>query len=278
MINTKNQIDYILCSQTWKSSIQSAKNDLELTVAQIMSSLLQNTGLNGRKEGKPPGHSGMRVKVKVAQSCPILCDPWTIQPMEFSRPEYWSGWPFPSPEDLPNPGIKPRSPTLQADSWPGEPQGKPKKTEAGSLSLLQWMFLTQELNQGLTHWRWILYPLSYQGSQDQSVSQSLIHICIFPPFRASFPFRPPQCIEQSSLCHTAACLAAQSCLTLCNALNYSLPGAEPRSPALQVDSLSTEYSGVSKSNPVWLHRGGGEQIQGTRSGRQSAWRPVDRSP
>ena len=54
-----------------------SKNDLELTVAQIMSSLLQNTGLSGRKEGKPPGHSGMRVKVKVAQSCLIICDPWT---------------------------------------------------------------------------------------------------------------------------------------------------------------------------------------------------------
>ena len=45
--------------------------------------------------------------------------------MEFSRPEYWSGQPFPSPGDLPNPGIKPRFPALQADSLPAEPQGKP---------------------------------------------------------------------------------------------------------------------------------------------------------
>ena len=44
--------------------------------------------------------------------------------MEFPRPEYWSEWPSPSPGDLPNPGIKPRSPTLQADSLPAEPQGK----------------------------------------------------------------------------------------------------------------------------------------------------------
>ena len=50
--------------------------------------------------------------------------PWAIQSMEFSRPEYWSGSPFPSPGDLPNPGIKPRSPALQADSLPAEPQGK----------------------------------------------------------------------------------------------------------------------------------------------------------
>ena len=48
-----------------------------------------------------------------------------IQSMEFSRPEYWSGQPFPSPGDFPNPGIKPRSPALQADSLPAEPQVKP---------------------------------------------------------------------------------------------------------------------------------------------------------
>ena len=41
--------------------------------------------------------------------------PWTLQSMEFSRPEYWSGQPFPSPGDLPNPGIEPRSPALQVD-------------------------------------------------------------------------------------------------------------------------------------------------------------------
>ena len=45
--------------------------------------------------------------------------------MEFSRPEYWSGWHFPSPGDFPNPGIEPRPPALWADSLPAEPQGKP---------------------------------------------------------------------------------------------------------------------------------------------------------
>ena len=45
--------------------------------------------------------------------------------MEFSRPEYWSGQPFHFPGDLPNAGIESRSPTLQADSLPAEPQGKP---------------------------------------------------------------------------------------------------------------------------------------------------------
>ena len=84
--------------------------------------------------------------------------------MEFSRPEYWSEWPFPSPGDLPNPGIKPRSPTLQGDSLPAEPPGKPKNTGVGSLSLLQGIYATQESNQGLLHYRQILYQLSCQES------------------------------------------------------------------------------------------------------------------
>ena len=65
---------------------------------------------------------------------------------------------------LPNPGIKPRFPILQEDSLPAEPQGKPKNTGVGNLSLLQRIFLTQELNQGLLHYRQVLYQLSYQGS------------------------------------------------------------------------------------------------------------------
>ena len=92
--------------------------------------------------------------------------PWTVAPqapltMEFSRQEYWSNLPFPSPGDLPNPGIKPKSPTLQVDYVPSESPGKPKNTEVGSLSLLQGNFLTQELNWGLLHCRRILYQLSY---------------------------------------------------------------------------------------------------------------------
>ena len=58
----------------------------------------------------------------------------------------------------------PRSPALQVDSLPAELQGKPKNTGVGSLSLLQWIFLTQESNQGLLHCRQILYQLSYEES------------------------------------------------------------------------------------------------------------------
>ena len=67
---------------------------------------------------------------EVAQSCPTLCDPvdCSLQAppsMGFSRQEYWSGLPFPSPGDLPDPGIEPRSPALQPDALTSEPPGKP---------------------------------------------------------------------------------------------------------------------------------------------------------
>ena len=105
----------------------------------------------------------------VAQACPNLwgpmhCSPPLILcPWGFSRQEYWSGLPCCPPGDLPNPGIKPRSSTFQADSLPTEPPGKPKNTGVGGLSLLQGIFSTQDSNQGFLHCRWILYQRSYQG-------------------------------------------------------------------------------------------------------------------
>jgi len=60
---------------------------------------------------------------------------------------------MPSSRGLPDPGIKPRSPTLQVDSLPSEPPGKPKNAAVGSLFLLQGNFPTQESNWGLPHCR-----------------------------------------------------------------------------------------------------------------------------
>ena len=71
----------------------------------------------------------------VTQSCPTLCEPMDCVAhqdplsMRFFGQEHWSWLPFPSPGDLPDPGIKPGSPALQADSLPSEPPGKP--TQAG---------------------------------------------------------------------------------------------------------------------------------------------------
>ena len=119
--------------------------------------------------------------------------PWIIAcqaslSMEFSRQEYWSRLPFPSPGNLSDPGIEPGSPALQADYLLSEPQGKLKRNSLSpvrhfatlltvvhgvlqarilewvALSLLQWIFPNQELNEGSLHCRRILYQLSYQGS------------------------------------------------------------------------------------------------------------------
>ena len=112
--------------------------------------------------------------MKVAQSYSTLCNlhglhsPWDSPGQNtgagsFSLP----------PGDLPNPEIKPRSPALQADSLPAEPQGKPKNTGVGNLSLPQWIFLTQVSNRGLLHCRQVLYRLSYRKPQHHSYHQTL---------------------------------------------------------------------------------------------------------
>ena len=68
--------------------------------------------------------------MKLLSRVRLFATPWTVAyqappSMEFSRQEYWSGLPFPSPRDLPNPGIESRSSALQADALPSEPPGKP---------------------------------------------------------------------------------------------------------------------------------------------------------
>ena len=131
------------------------------------------------------------------------CSPPGFSVHGISRQEYWRGLPFPSPGDLPDPGIYPRSPALQADSLPSEPPGKVfkesascsvmsnsvqsqglysarllcpwdfpgKSTGVGCCFLLQGIFLIQGSNPGFLHCGQILYQLSYQG----------IKPCIFKP-------------------------------------------------------------------------------------------------
>ena len=77
----------------------------------------------------PQGRLTVAKESEVTQLCPTLCDPMDCSLSgfsihRFSRQECWSGLPFPSPGDLPNPGIEPGSPTLQADALPSEPPGK----------------------------------------------------------------------------------------------------------------------------------------------------------
>ena len=116
------------------------------------------------------------VKVKVARSCQTLCDPmdYTVHGIFQARILEWV--PFPFSRGYSQPRDQTGSPALQADSLPVEPKGKPKNTGMGSLSLLQWIFLTQELNRGLLHCKLILYQLSYQGTWNMVRSAWLLRV------------------------------------------------------------------------------------------------------
>ena len=133
----------------------------------------------------------------------LFATPWTVAcqdslSMGILQAKYWSGLPWPPPGDLPKPGIKSRSPALQADTLPSEPMRKPwkplssvscsvvsdslllhgleparllcpwnflgKNTGVGCHFLLQDIFWTQGSNLCLPHCRWILYHLRHQGS------------------------------------------------------------------------------------------------------------------
>ena len=72
----------------------------------------------------------IEIEVKSLSRVQLFATPWTVAykaplSVEFSRHECWSGWPFPSPGDLPDPGIEPGSPEFQADALTSEPPGKP---------------------------------------------------------------------------------------------------------------------------------------------------------
>ena len=79
-------------------------------------------------------HYRVQVKVKSLSRVRLFATPRTVTyqvppSMGFSRQEYWSGLPFPSPGDLPDPGIEPGSPALQADALTSEPPGKPQRSK-----------------------------------------------------------------------------------------------------------------------------------------------------
>ena len=92
----------------------------------------------GRNLFKRNNFCDLCVKVLVDQLCLTLCDPMDCNSPGSSVHRIFqaiilSGFPCPPPWDFPNPGTEPRSPTLQADSFPAEPQGRPKNTGVGSL-------------------------------------------------------------------------------------------------------------------------------------------------
>ena len=98
---------------------------------------------------------------------------WTVAhqaplSMGFSRQEYWSGLPFLSPRDLPNPGIKPGSPALQADALPSEPPGKPKVKMKVAQLCPTVCDPTDCVVHGILQARileWVAFPFSRRSSQ-----------------------------------------------------------------------------------------------------------------
>ena len=99
------------------------------------------------------------VKVKLAQSCPTLCKPtdYTVHGILQTRILEWVVFPFSRGSSQPR--DRTQVSHIAGDYLLSEPPRKPKNTGGGSLSLLQWIFLTQELNRGLLHCRQILYQL-----------------------------------------------------------------------------------------------------------------------
>ena len=106
---------------------------------------MRNAGLEEAQAGiKVSGRR--KLKVKSLSRVQLFATPWTVayqalQSMGFSRQEYWIGLPFPSPGDLPNPGIEPGSPALQTDALPSEPPGKPSPADILLIFKSQLLFL-----------------------------------------------------------------------------------------------------------------------------------------
>ena len=156
----------------------------------------------------------------------LFATPWIVAyqappSMGFSRQEYWSGLPFPSPGDLPDPGIEPWSPTFQADTLTSEPPGKSftcqtytftmyTKDLFGSKVLLNSVFLFHYILGDLK----LLIPLSLLSYS--FIYNALTLVFLFtphPPFCAHFFYT--HCMFSS---------VTQSCPTLCNPMNRSTPG------------------------------------------------------
>ena len=130
----------------------------------------------------------MKVKVKSLSRVRLFATPWIIlhqapPSMRFSRQEYWSGLPFPSPGNLPNPGTEPRSPTLQADALTSEPpEGIPVelfqilKDDAVKVlhSICQQIWKTQHWPQDWK--RSVFIPVSFQCQRMLKLPHNCTHL------------------------------------------------------------------------------------------------------
>ena len=131
---------------------------------------------------------------EVAQSCPILCDPKDSSlhqappSMGFSVQEYWSGLPFLSPGNLPDPGIEPRSPTLETDALPSEPPGNKYRYIYINFTLyILYIHMVPLLQNGI--WDSSMYkPSSHLRLQNENgiVVRNIVYRFRFPRSRYQF--------------------------------------------------------------------------------------------
>ena len=205
-------------------------------VAIFFSRYLPNPGIKPRSPAlqadalpSEPSEKPKQVKVKAIQSCLTLCNPvdYTVQGILQSTPEYWSGQSIPSPGDLPNLGIKPGSPALQADSLPTELLGKPTQWLLKKINL----FTLIEANYFAVLWWFLPYI---------DMNQPQVYMC--PPSQTPLPPPSPphpsglsQCTDFESLFH-ASNLGWSSISQMviymfqCYSLRSSHPCLLPQSP------------------------------------------------
>ena len=192
----------------------------------------------------------------------LFAIPWTVAhqvllPMVFSRQEYWSGLLFPSPGDLPNPGIKTRSSTLWADSLPSEPPGNPKCLLPDPYQTPKGVsFPIKKLKPAPEEWQ---RPGGRKCWSSQLWSQvlnsaPLHHTSLNRTGKGTFscekPLKCTDCSRNSPSSVNVAGAAAtaksfQSCLTLCDPIDGSLPG----SPSLGF-SRQEHWSGLPFPSPI----------------------------
>ena len=117
--------------QCMKVKSQSEVTQSCLTLSDPMDCSLPGSSIPGIFQARVLEWGAIAFSIKSLSCVQLFGIPWTVAhqappSMGFSRQEYWSGLPFPSPGNLPDPGIKPRSPTLQADALTSEPPGMHK--------------------------------------------------------------------------------------------------------------------------------------------------------
>ena len=131
-----------------------------------------------RKFWRTVSPTGGLSPIKSFRRVQLFATPWTVAhqappSMRFSRQEYWSGLPFPSTGDLPDPGIEPRSPTLQADALTSKPPGKPKSNYIRFGYMGFWQFTVQICTYKGSSTSW--WPIGCTGNQVVSCDFKQLH-------------------------------------------------------------------------------------------------------